>query len=83
MLVDEAYNLQSHARIDQKLLRILSQCRPEILNIFQTYQYSMGLLNCSRMTKAYYWHIFLQADAKRDAYEKYLIKQNEEDSDGD
>lgn len=48
------------------------------LNVFQSYQYSMGLLYWDRMTKEYYWKIFGQTDAKRDGYEKLLMKEGEE-----
>ena len=57
VLVDEAYNLQSHARIDQKLLRILSQCRPEILNIFQTFQ-SVKNVNSDSRSRVSDWYLF-------------------------
>lgn len=57
VLVDEAYNLQSHARIDAKLLRILSQCRPEILNVFQTFQ-SVKNVNSDSRSRVSDWFLF-------------------------
>jgi hypothetical protein len=57
VLVDEAYNLQSHARIDQKLLRILSQCRPEVLNVFQTFQ-SVKNVNSDSRSRVSDWFLF-------------------------
>ena len=57
ILVDEAYNLQSHARIDSKLLRILSQCRPEILNVFQTFQ-SVKNVNSDSRSRVSDWYLF-------------------------
>lgn len=57
VLVDEAYNLQSHARIDQKLLRILSQCRPEVLNVFQTFQ-SVKNVNSDSRSRVSDWYLF-------------------------
>ncbi len=49
------------------------------LNIFQSYQYSMGLISGNRMTGAYYWRIFGQADSQRDQYEKYLLPDGEKE----
>lgn len=57
VLVDEAYNLQSHNRINQKLLRILSQCRPEILNVFQTFQ-SVKNVNSDSRSRVSDWYLF-------------------------
>ena len=57
VLVDEAYNLQSHARIDAKLLRILSQCRPEVLNVFQTFQ-SVKNVNSDSRSRVSDWYLF-------------------------
>jgi len=57
VLIDEAYNLQSHARIDQKLLRILSQCRPEVLNVFQTFQ-SVKNVNSDSRSRVSDWYLF-------------------------
>jgi hypothetical protein len=57
VIVDEAYNLQSHARIDAKLLRILSQCRPEVLNIFQTFQ-SVKNVNSDSRSRVSDWYLF-------------------------
>ncbi len=45
------------------------------LNLFQTYQYSMGLIHWSRMTKEFYWKIFGKISFDRAANEKYLIKE--------
>jgi hypothetical protein len=67
LLVDEAYNLQSHAWINPKLLRILSQCRPEILNVFQTFQ-SVKNVNSDSRSRVSDWFIFtitLPTDLKR------------------
>lgn len=47
-----------------------------ILNIFQTYQYSMGLIHWSRMTKEFYWKVFGKVEFDRKANERYLIKEN-------
>ena len=44
------------------------------LNIFQTYQYSMGLIHWSDMTKEYYWRVFGKTEFDRDANKKYLLK---------
>lgn len=57
LLVDEAYNLQSHARIHPKLLRILSQCRPEILNVYQTFQ-SVKNVNSDSRSRVSDWFLF-------------------------
>lgn len=38
LIVDESQQLQNSWRINEKLKLILSQCRPEILNVFQTMQ---------------------------------------------
>ena len=67
LLVDEAYNLQSHAWINAKLLRILSQCRPEILNVFQTFQ-SVKNVNSDSRSRVSDWYLFtitLPTDLKR------------------
>lgn len=67
LLVDEAYNLQSHAWINGKLLRILSQCRPEILNVFQTFQ-SVKNVNSDSRSRVSDWFLFtitLPTDLKR------------------
>lgn len=48
------------------------------LNIFQTYQYSMGLIHWSRMTPAYYWRVFGKIDFDRKKNEKYLIDERQE-----
>lgn len=67
LLVDEAYNLQSHAWINGKLLRILSQCRPEILNVFQTFQ-SVKNVNSDSRSRVSDWYLFtitLPTDLKR------------------
>jgi hypothetical protein len=66
-LVDEAYNVQSHAWINKRLLRILSQCRPEILNVFQTFQ-SVKNVNSDSRSRVSDWFVFtitLPADLKR------------------
>jgi len=57
VIVDEAYNLQSHARINPLLLRILSQCRPEVLNIFQTFQ-SVKNVNSDSRSRVSDWYLF-------------------------
>lgn len=57
LLVDESYNLQSHAWINKKLLRILSQCRPEILNVFQTFQ-SVKNVNSDSRSRVSDWFLF-------------------------
>jgi hypothetical protein len=67
LLVDEAYNLQSHAWINARLLRILSQCRPEILNVFQTFQ-SVKNVNSDSRSRVSDWFLFtitLPSDLKR------------------
>lgn len=67
LLVDEAYNVQSHAWINKKLLRILSQCRPEILNVFQTFQ-SVKNVNSDSRSRVSDWYLFtitLPTDLKR------------------
>jgi hypothetical protein len=67
LLVDEAYNLQSHAWINARLLRILSQCRPEILNVFQTFQ-SVKNVNSDSRSRVSDWFLFtitLPTDLKR------------------
>jgi hypothetical protein len=48
------------------------------LNIFQTYQYSMGLIHWSRMTKEYYWKVFGKVNFDRAANEQYLIPKTDE-----
>jgi len=48
------------------------------LNIFQTYQYSMGLIHWDRMTGEYYWKVFGRIDFDRVKNEKYLITTAEE-----
>ena len=45
------------------------------LNLFQSYQYSMGLIHWSRMTKEFYWRIFGKVSYDRVANDKYLIKE--------
>jgi hypothetical protein len=47
-----------------------------ILNLFQTYQYSTGILNCVYMTRAYYWRIF--AKTKVTTEDVKLLKTPEE-----
>lgn len=67
LLVDEAYNLQSHAHINAKLMKILSECRPEILNVFQTFQ-SVKNVNSDSRSRVSDWFIFtitLPGDLKR------------------
>lgn len=66
-LVDEAYNVQSHSWINKKLLRILSACRPEILNVFQTFQ-SVKNVNSDSRSRVSDWFLFtitLPTDLKR------------------
>jgi hypothetical protein len=36
------------------------------LNLFQTYQYSLAILPCERMTAEYYWHIFGKVNNNND-----------------
>jgi hypothetical protein len=57
LLVDEAYNLQTHARINTKLMKILSECRPEILNVFQTFQ-SIKNVNSDSRSRVSDWFLF-------------------------
>jgi hypothetical protein len=67
LLIDEAYNLQSHAWINGRLLRILSQCRPEILNVYQTFQ-SVKNVNSDSRSRVSDWYLFtitLPTDLKR------------------
>jgi hypothetical protein len=67
LLIDEAYNLQSHAWINPRLLRILSQCRPEILNVYQTFQ-SVKNVNSDSRSRVSDWYLFtitLPTDLKR------------------
>jgi hypothetical protein len=47
-----------------------------VLNIFQTYQYSMGLIHWSRMSKEFYWRVFGKTEFDRVQNEHYLIKEN-------
>jgi hypothetical protein len=42
-----------------------------IFNLFQTYQFKQGVIDSSRMTKAYYWATFL--DTKPDPVKKRLL----------
>ena len=44
------------------------------LNIFQTYQFSMGLIHWENMTKEYYWRVFMKTNFDRVQNEKYLLK---------
>lgn len=46
------------------------------LNIFQTYQYSMGLIHWDRMTCEYYWKVFGRIDFDRVKNEQYLLKED-------
>jgi len=48
------------------------------LNIFQTYQYSMGLIHWDRMTKEYYFRVFGKTDFDRRQNENYLIRPENE-----
>jgi hypothetical protein len=67
LLIDEAYNLQSHAWMNQKLMKILSECRPEILNVFQTFQ-SVKNVNSDSRSRVSDWYLFtitLPTDIKR------------------
>ena len=52
------------------------------LNIFQTYQYSMGLIHWGRMTKAYYWRVFGKVDFDRASNEQYLMTPEDEQKKG-
>ncbi len=53
------------------------------LNIFQTYQYSMGLIHWCDMTKDYYWRVFGKTDFDRNENKIYLLKPSGEMEDGD
>lgn len=67
LIVDEAYNLQTHAWINAKLMKILSECRPEILNVFQTFQ-SVKNVNSDSRSRVSDWYLFtitLPSDLKR------------------
>ena len=48
------------------------------LNIFQTYQYSMGLIHYGDMTKEYYWRVFMKTTFDRAQNQKYLLKPTDE-----
>jgi len=45
------------------------------LNVFQTYQYSMGLIHWDRMTGTYYRKVFGRVEFDRRANEQYLLKK--------
>lgn len=47
------------------------------LNIFQSYQYSKGILHWDRMTKIYYFKVFGKTQIDPDFYENYLIDEKE------
>lgn len=67
LLLDEAYNLQSHNWINPKLLKILSECRPEVLNVYQTFQ-SIKNVNSDSRSRVSDWFLFtitLPSDLKR------------------
>jgi hypothetical protein len=56
-LCDEAHNLQGPQWANPKLLRILSQNRPEILNVFQTFQSPKDAYNRIK-SRVSDWYIF-------------------------
>jgi len=67
LLIDEAYNLQTHSWINMRLMKILSECRPEVLNVFQTFQ-SVKNVNSDSRSRVSDWYIFtmtLPTDLKR------------------
>ena len=47
------------------------------LNVFQSYQYSEGIIHCDRMSEAYYWQVFGKTKINPDDYEKYLLSEHE------
>lgn len=55
LLVDEANQLQSPNRINDHLRYILSQCRPEILNVFQTMQSPADAYRVSKVCNSDYF----------------------------
>lgn len=57
LLVDEAHNVQSPNWANPKLLQILSQNRPEILNVFQTFQSPKDAYNRIK-SRVSDWYIF-------------------------
>lgn len=44
-----------------------------ILNLFQTYQWSRGIIDKERMTKEYYWAIFGKVNVDKDKLDKLLL----------
>ena len=53
------------------------------LNIFQTYQYSMGLIHYGDMTREYYWRVFMKTKFDRAQNQKYLLKPTGDMEDDD
>jgi hypothetical protein len=67
LLIDEAHQLQNSWRINNELKNILSQCRPEILHIFQTIQSPADVYRVTRVCNSD-WFLFQTthpADVKR------------------
>lgn len=48
-----------------------------VLNVFQSYQYSQGIIHYDRMSKAYYWKIFGKTAIDKVQYEQYLLDERE------
>lgn len=79
LLVDEAYTVQNHARINAKLMRILSQCRPEILNVFQTFQ-SIKNVNSDSRSRVSDWFLFtITLPSDLDRLEEFAMPEVIED----
>lgn len=77
-LIDEAHNVQGPNWANPQLLRILSQNRPEILNVFQTFQSPKDAFNRikSRVSDWYIFSTNLPSDI--DYLEKEIGVSNED-----
>lgn len=47
------------------------------LNIFQSYQYTLGIIHYDRMSRTYYWKVFGKTRINFAEYEKYLMDEKE------
>jgi len=48
-----------------------------VLNLFQSWQFSVGIIHYDRMSKEYYWRVFGKTKINPLDYEKYLMDEHE------
>ncbi len=60
----------------RKIITIVLCCFFLFLNIFQTWQINDGIIHTSRMTKKYYWKVFLKTKIKEDDLNYLLVSRS-------